>query len=760
MLAPSTKDNATMPAKHPLAGQSLSAFRASCPQQLPAEQRASLVARAKLLLNTYYVRSPLLRNKESETDLLARLDRLADEKRPDLFHDGMLRVFSSLRDLHTTYLLPPPFRVYTAVLPFRVQAWYDQDGRVHFAVTEREEGKGLPGKFINGAEVLTWDGDPVQDAVARSAGQQAGANEEASFTLGVETLTDRPLGFCSLPADDSVIVEYSGKKGDGKAEVPWRVLPLKARPKRDQIPYVSALGATMGVNGLVEALRRSRKQRHAPTAIEEEWTAADALSSAEAVPSNPEDTLFPDALMFESRPLDSGKSVAYLRIRSFRVADVDGFVREVARILTVLASDDPIGLLVDVRGNGGGAIPAAEKLLQLLTPEQIEPQALQFRCTDGTKTLSGRHEPLFPWYPSIERDRAKNWLSEGFPLWPTYPQECNVVGQVFHGPVALLVDARCYSATEIFAAGFKQHDIGPVIGADATTGGGSANVWSDRLVAELLPGGSLTEESTLNRAPTPSQPLDQDPAPETAFTVAIRGVARAGAPVDEPYRDDAIQVPDGEVQRPTLDDVLGDNEDFVEFAAKRLRDQPMRVLRVEQDEGKLNVINARIDSLEATIDKREVTLKNLGKGRYSLTLPPDGRPHLVELSGFAEGTKDPVATLRHHTAGADASTSRSGWRSFDLSATAQRGGALPPWPDFDECSTAETLRRIEHAVPLGTYTQKGFLTTLLEYELAGLARPDVVEAARAELAVLSSMLGSDEATKRWGSDAATTKRWG
>ena len=39
----------------------------------------------------------------------------------------------------------------------------------------------------------------------------------------------------------------------------------------------------------------------------------------------------------------------------------------------------------------------------------------------------------------------------------------NLVGQRYFGPVVLITDARCYSATDIFAAGFADHEIGPIL---------------------------------------------------------------------------------------------------------------------------------------------------------------------------------------------------------------------------------------------------------------------------------------------------------
>ena len=80
---------------------------------------------------------------------------------------------------------------------------------------------------------------------------------------------------------------------------------------------------------------------------------------------------FPDKLQFGSVSTPHGE-FGYMRIRSFDVDDVDGFVAEVVRIARRLPQN---GLIVDVRGNGGGTIMAGERLLQIFTPRKIEPEA-------------------------------------------------------------------------------------------------------------------------------------------------------------------------------------------------------------------------------------------------------------------------------------------------------------------------------------------------------------------------------------------------
>jgi len=75
----------------------------------------------------------------------------------------------------------------------------------------------------------------------------------------------------------------------------------------------------------------------------------------------------------------------------------------------------------------------------------------------------------------------------GLPRSPHYPEMCNQLGQRYQGPVAIIIDALCYSTTDIFAAGFQDHQIGPLIGTSGNTGAGGANVWDYRALMEAVP---------------------------------------------------------------------------------------------------------------------------------------------------------------------------------------------------------------------------------------------------------------------------------
>ena len=94
-------------------------------------------------------------------------------------------------------------------------------------------------------------------------------------------------------------------------------------------------------------------------------------------------------------------------------------------------------------------------------------------------------------------------FSAGFPI--SDPDACNVVGQKYFGPAELITDALCYSTTDIFAAGFQDHQIGQILGADGNTGAGGANVWEHRFfVSDILPGVGSVYQSWTRRSSTPT----------------------------------------------------------------------------------------------------------------------------------------------------------------------------------------------------------------------------------------------------------------
>jgi C-terminal processing protease CtpA/Prc len=208
-----------------------------------------------------------------------------------------------------------------------------------------------------------------------------------------------------------------------------------------------------------------------------------------AAPPNGLVTSMPNVLTARSVETPYG-TYAYIRIYTFNVDNDDKLISEFIRLAKLLPQN---GLIIDVRDNGGGLIYASERLLQTLTPHHMKPEPVQFINTPLTYELCRRNSP-FPKIPSLDLSQGLESIKQAVETSATFSQSfsitpegrCNNIGQIYNGPVILITDALCYSATDIFAAGFQDHKIGPILGTNGNTGAGGANVWTHALLKLLM----------------------------------------------------------------------------------------------------------------------------------------------------------------------------------------------------------------------------------------------------------------------------------
>jgi peptidase S41-like protein len=501
---------------------------------LTAKERMLVVEQAIVLLEGFYVHLPLKRAMYA-VDPVQRLrllrHRLSHIKSDREFHEEMIDIFTAFRDQHTIYYLPT-FGNMAAALPFSVEAFVENQ-KHKYIVTKLKKGFSPPKPgFLPGIEIVSWNGVPIERAVLLSAAQTPGANSEARHALGLARLTQRALAVMPLPDEKWVYVGYRTKPRSNKRDeirIDWELIP--------ELPDDhEASDDSRSLSLETHSLRRIRKFQFAAPAAE------GRLKSR-----------LPDILKAEQ--LDG---FAYIRIYSFDVDDPDALVAEFKRLLGLLPRN---GLIVDVRGNGGGRIWAGERLIQILAGARpIEPERLYFINTPLTLQLCERQksnrglgpEGAQPWIKSIRRSAETGaTFSAGFPY--TDPKQCNEE-KPYPGPVLVITDALCYSATEFFAAGFQDHG-GIVLGVDRTTGGGGANVKDH---ADLL--------AYLNGAV--DVPLKRLPKNRVGMRVALRRSVRVGREAGSEVEDFGV-APDL-LYDMTRDDLLHNNRDLKAHASKVL----------------------------------------------------------------------------------------------------------------------------------------------------------------------------------------------
>lgn len=621
---------AAEPASEPLLGSSveLRDFRRRG-VTLSLAHRKRIVDQALVLVEQNYVHLPHKAamhavNPVQRLRLLrALLDGTGRESLPPAqeFHAEMSEIFHSMRDLHTNYLLPEPYASSVAFLPFLVEEYFE--GTVaQYMVTKVARGADLAG-LKPGAVLTHWNGMPIDRAVEVNAARYAGSNAAARHTRGVESLTVRPLRIHRFPDEDWVLVRYLKDGASVDLTVPWLVAPnLPSMVAEDPRPDDTA--TALGLDLDLDEAQRARKLLFAQEAATAEMKGGMTKRTSETEVLS----LMPGVFRAFRRSIN-GVEYGHLRIFTFHVNDPGGFVQEFVRLCESLPS---AGLIVDVRGNGGGHIYAAEMTLQTLTPELIRPEPAQFTTTTLNRDLCRQHPDdggpidLGPWLPSMEQSVATGApYSSAYSITPT--ALANGIGQRYYGPVVLVTDARCYSATDIFAAGFADHEIGAVLGVDTNTGAGGANVWTHGLLHHLL--------RTVGGVRSPYRDLPGG----VDMRVSIRRTLRVGAAAGTPVEDLGV-MPD-ERHWMTRLDIEGDNVDLLAHAVTLLSAEPARELGAKgtvRADGTLSLVvkTVGIDRLDVWLDERPVRTVDVTKRVTRLRVPSGGARRL-RLDGYSGG---------------------------------------------------------------------------------------------------------------------------
>jgi hypothetical protein len=629
--------------------QELTDFR-EMPGGLTLHDRRTIVGQAMTLLQENYVHLPLKRAMHAVDPIqqLRLLDHRLDEQTdttmdPEVdFHREVSQIFNSLRDLHTNYRLPAPFNTRVAWLPFLVEECFEDDPPRRRYLVTRVVGDAGPADFAVGAEITHWNGMTMDQAIARNGDRQAGSNRDARHARGLNSLTLRPLAGNVPPDEEWVTITYrppasraaagdrpeSGPRARHYTQ-PWLVFQ-PGDAGRFSLAELVAEATAVGLDDHTDDIQHVRKVLFAPRVATAETEAKSQLvPTAMAVAGGDVlETRLPGVLKARRVQLSGAgpddPAYGYLRIYTFNVAEAETFTDEIVRLVEALPGN---GLILDVRGNGGGLIYAAEEMLQILTPRLIEPERAEFVTTPLNLAICRNHRvskevrglALEPWIESIRAAvQTGSTYSQGFPI--TSPVDCNLVGQRYFGPAVLITDPLCYSATDMFSAGFQDHEIGKVIGVGGATGAGGANVWTHGLLSRLMLPDNVANPG---RSPYEGLPHGSD------MRVAARRTTRVAINQGDILEDLGVR-PDIPY-RMTRRDILDGNQDLIDTAIRELathKPHPMaielapragrRALIVVHAEN-VGRIDARLEipSVDAT-EHRWFASRDVGQGRTEL----------------------------------------------------------------------------------------------------------------------------------------------
>ena len=583
---------------------------AQSPKLGVAERRALLDRTDEVLRNLYAhlpFKKPAGSNPLSPFQALDQIRAQVAELSDLDFHMCLLLALATVRDVHTSYTAPPPYQGAVAFLPFQIRFFEDQKGEFRFVLSKAmlvgEDQKWDHPTFQVGAEVVAWDGMPLVEATMVAAQLQPGANQDAELSRGTTRLTVRSIGSHGVAGSggappfepvNAVTIRYlpPGEHEPREIEFPWQVAT--------GLGTKSLSSTAFSMSDAMTVLQRWSKCSYRPDKVMAMWQAPATTPSPELAPApapptappepesdffeiqlstDPPKAGFPDPQLLACLA-DPAWPIGYMRIRHFAGGDPsileDKKFEQIKDALIRLDREACGGLILDIRGNPGGQIRLAERMLQLLTPRHIHP--LQFHyprtpvVTEVIELLrqSAVSKPEFAAWLEAQPgdDQVDPHLTPGRTI--TSESAANDTGQVYQGPVVLLFDALTYSAADMFAAGFQDHDIGELIGVDCSTGGGGANAWSYQDILDNVP-------------PVPG--LDLGKLPDgCALNVAVRRCLRTG-PDKLPIEDLGVKPTSADTfHARTRRDVLEGNVDLFNFAYERLMAAPIRRIDVEKAE--------------------------------------------------------------------------------------------------------------------------------------------------------------------------------
>lgn len=187
--------------------------------------------------------------------------------------------------------------------------------------------------------------------------------------------------------------------------------------------------------------------------------------------------------------------VGHVRIKSFDSFDIRGTVAELRRVLRQMPRR---GLVVDIRGNGGGREEMVKAVVEMVHGVSIRRQILSVRSTGLVSELVGKAQGkgvgragarararagFFRWFAEAVGSAERVGEEFSGPVEAPYESAYGEMRRAYFGAVVTVVDGRTYSAGDIYAKLMVDEGLSVVVGADANVGaGGAAGVLYSELV--------------------------------------------------------------------------------------------------------------------------------------------------------------------------------------------------------------------------------------------------------------------------------------
>ncbi len=216
--------------------------------------------------------------------------------------------------------------------------------------------------------------------------------------------------------------------------------------------------------------------------------------------------------------------------------------------------------------------------------------------------------------------------------------------------MVLVADAHCYSAADIFAAGFQDNEIGNILFVGSNTGAGGADVMEHKDLVDRFKDNQSRSFKSLSPLPC-----------GTGLSVAVRRVLRTGSNGGVPLEDIGLKAKDGDDHYDMKrEDILGHNESLLAKACQMLVTKVKsksvwpdfyvldRVsLKISEDKRvKFSLVTSGLESIHVSLflEDNEVEQPEELDGQAIIDFPFDETSALIKIVGRVRGGESVITT--------------------------------------------------------------------------------------------------------------------
>lgn len=485
------------------------------------------------------------------------------------FHFAMRGIFQQMDDLHSLYLPPTPLRDTIAVLGFASKEFFVHGDtlpsgtpRRRYAVSDVVDSTVLPDEeFVLGAELLKVDGEDMDKVVRRLGRDGFGSNEAAQITRGVTAVSIRNLQTDAVPFKPTAEIEFKTKAGRRRVvTLPWIFVQIVVPETAAEVmgPIPSGLLSKRGREEAGELLQSTLALGRLAN-LDPAFRIANGTRRT-PIPINPrfESFIEPEILQTSVGPVGRLGILSFLAPGS--VVASPEWVAEVSRVLKLMPSN---GLIVDIRGNPGGAGAIVKAYIELLTSATVPKSPFVIRASKLMKqfvsedfgNVVNTSRVDFDTFFGNFKTSVERALRVGEPF--TGPGETilfspnpTVQKRTYFGPIITVVDGATTSAGDLFAILQQDEGISQVVGVSDNVGAAGASTGPFSRFAEVFP-------KLLS-------PLPGGVDFRTAILRFFRTGKNNGAIVENFGMKPDVRY------YPTLNDIVNEDCDLFEFLAKKV----------------------------------------------------------------------------------------------------------------------------------------------------------------------------------------------